>query len=163
MVTVAQPGAAPSELETQVTRRVEDAVAGLGDVKHITSIVQDGVSLTVVEFTLGKSVDRATNDVRDKVAQIRSDLPATIRDPVVSRIEITGGAVVTYTVAAPAMTTEQLSWFVSDTRGQAPALGPRRRPGEPRGRRAARDPRGAEARSAARPRHHGRAGERAAA
>ncbi|HZF76669.1 MAG TPA: efflux RND transporter permease subunit, partial [Acetobacteraceae bacterium] len=115
MVTVAQPGAAPSELETQVTRRVEDAVAGLGDVKHITSIVQDGVSLTVVEFTLGKSVDRATNDVRDKVAQIRSDLPATIRDPVVSRIEITGGAVVTYTVAAPAMTTEQLSWFVSDT------------------------------------------------
>jgi HAE1 family hydrophobic/amphiphilic exporter-1 len=115
LVTILQPGAAPSELETQVTRRVEDAVAGLGDVKHITSIVQDGTSLTVVEFAIGKDVDRATNDVRDKVAQIRADLPASIRDPIVSRIEVTGGAILTYTVSAPAMTTEQLSWFVSDT------------------------------------------------
>ena len=115
LVTILQPGAAPSELETQVARRVEDAVAGLGDVKHITSIVQDGTSLTVVEFAIGKDVDRATNDVRDKVAQIRADLPASIRDPIVSRIEVTGGAILTYTVAAPAKTTEQLSWFVTDT------------------------------------------------
>jgi HAE1 family hydrophobic/amphiphilic exporter-1 len=115
LVTVAQPGAAPSELETQVTRRVEDAVAGLGDVKHITSTVRDGLSFTIIEFALGKDVDRATNNVRDKVSQIRADLPATIRDPVINRIEVTGGAILTYTVAAPAMSTEQLSWFVSDT------------------------------------------------
>jgi HAE1 family hydrophobic/amphiphilic exporter-1 len=115
VVSILQPGAAPSELETQVTRRVEDAVAGLGDVKHITSIVQDGTSTTVIEFSLGKDVDRATNDVRDKISQIRADLPAAIRDPIISRIEITGGAILTYTVAAPAMSTEQLSWFVTDT------------------------------------------------
>ncbi|KAA2213390.1 efflux RND transporter permease subunit [Teichococcus oryzae] len=115
VVTVMQPGAAPSELETQVTRRVEDAVSGLGDVKHMTSIVNDGTSTTVIEFNLGKDVDRATNDVRDKVSQIRADLPAAIRDPIVSRIEVTGGAIVTYTVANPAMSTEQLSWFITDT------------------------------------------------
>ena len=115
LVTILQPGAAPTELETQVARRVEDAIAGLGDVKHITSTVQDGMSLTVVEFALGKDPDRATNDVRDKVAQIRADLPAAIRDPIVNRIEITGGAILTYTVAAPSMSTEQLSWFVTDT------------------------------------------------
>ncbi|HWX50826.1 MAG TPA: efflux RND transporter permease subunit [Roseomonas sp.] len=115
VVTVMQPGAAPSELETQVTRRVEDAVAGLGDVKHITSIVQDGTSTTIIEFNLGKDPDRATNDVRDKVSQIRADLPASIRDPVISRVEITGGAILTYTVAAPGLSTEQLSWFVTDT------------------------------------------------
>ncbi len=115
MVVIQQPGAAPVELETQVTRRVEDAVAGLGDVKHITSTVQQGMSLTMVEFTLGKDPDRATNDVRDKVAQIRADLPGTIRDPIISRIEVTGGAILTYTVAAPGMSTEQLSWFVADT------------------------------------------------
>ncbi|MFC3123685.1 efflux RND transporter permease subunit [Pseudoroseomonas globiformis] len=115
VVTVAQPGAAPSELETEVTRRVEDAVSGLGDVKHMTSIVQDGASTTVIEFNLGKDVDRATNDVRDKISQIRADLPASIRDPVVSRVEITGGAILTYTVSNPAMSTEQLSWFVTDT------------------------------------------------
>ncbi|NOG69360.1 efflux RND transporter permease subunit [Roseicella sp. DB1501] len=115
VVTVLQPGAAPAELETQVTRRIEDAVAGIGDVKHITSIVQDGTSTTVIEFSLAKDPDRATNDVRDKVAQIRADLPAAIRDPIVSRIEITGGAILTYTVAAPAMSTAELSWFVTDT------------------------------------------------
>ena len=115
LVTILQPGAAPSELETQVTRRVEDAIAGLGDVKHITSYAMDGTSITVVEFALGKDVDRATNDVRDKVAQIRADLPASIRDPIVNRIEVTGGAILTYTVAAPGLDQAQLSWFVTDT------------------------------------------------
>ena len=103
IVTVAQPGAAPSELETQVTRRVEDAVAGLGDVKHITSTVVDGASTTAIEFAVGTNVDRATNDVRDKVSQIRADLPTAIRDPVITRVEATGGAILTYTVAAPRM------------------------------------------------------------
>ena len=120
VVTVAQPGAAPSELETQVTRRVEDAVAGLGEVKHMTSTVVDGASTTVVEFELGKDVDRATNDVRNKVAQIRSDLPAGIREPVITRVEATGGAILTYTIAAPRFTDEQLSWFVDDTVSKAP-------------------------------------------
>ncbi|MCK8783165.1 efflux RND transporter permease subunit [Roseomonas sp. NAR14] len=115
VVTVMQPGAAPSELETQITRRVEDAVAGLSDIKHIHSTVVDGASTTVIEFVMGMDVDRATNDVRDKVAQIRADLPAGIRDPIISRIEATGGAIVTYTVAAPHLTDEQLSWFVDDT------------------------------------------------
>ncbi|WP_338665358.1 efflux RND transporter permease subunit [Pararoseomonas sp. SCSIO 73927] len=119
VVTVAQPGAAPSELETQVTRRVEDALAGLGDVKHITSTVVDGASTTAIEFAVGTNVDRATNDVRDKVAQIRADLPAAIRDPVITRVEATGGAILTYTVAAPGMGEEELSWFVEDAVAKA--------------------------------------------
>ncbi|MCR0985147.1 efflux RND transporter permease subunit [Roseomonas populi] len=119
VVTVAQPGAAPSELETQVTRRVEDALAGLGDVKHITSTVVDGASTTAIEFAVGTNVDRATNDVRDKVAQIRADLPAAIRDPVITRVEATGGAILTYTVASPRMGEEELSWFVEDTVAKA--------------------------------------------
>ncbi|WP_135466284.1 efflux RND transporter permease subunit [Crenalkalicoccus roseus] len=119
VVTVAQPGAAPSELETEVTRRVENAVAGLGDVKRITSTVVDGMSVTAIEFMLGKNVDRATNDVRNKVAQIRSDLPAGIREPVVTRVEATGGAILTYSVAAPHLSDEALSWFVDDTVSKA--------------------------------------------
>ncbi|MBD0274102.1 MAG: efflux RND transporter permease subunit, partial [Acetobacteraceae bacterium] len=115
VVTVAQPGAAPTELETQVTRRVEDAVAGLGEVKHITSTVVDGASTTAIEFVLGKDIDRATNDVRNKVAQIRSDLPAGLREPVITRVEATGGAIVTYTVSASGLSDERLSWFVDDT------------------------------------------------
>ena len=119
VVTVAQPGAAPSELETQVTRRVEDAVAGLGDVKHITSIVNDGISITIIEFAFGKDIDRATNDVRNKVSEIRTDLPAGIREPIVMRVETTGGAIQTWTVAAPHMSVGELSWFVDDTVAKA--------------------------------------------
>jgi HAE1 family hydrophobic/amphiphilic exporter-1 len=119
VVTVMQPGAAPSELETQVTRRVEDAVAGLGDVRHIMSTVIDGTSTTAIEFALGKNVDRATNDVRDRIARIRTDLPADIREPVVTRVEATGGAILTYTVAAPRMSETDLSWFVEDVVAKA--------------------------------------------
>ena len=119
VVTVMQPGAAPSELETQVTRRVEDAVAGLGDVRHIMSTVIDGTSTTAIEFALGKNVDRATNDVRDRIARIRTDLPADIREPVVTRVEATGGAILTYTVAAPRMSETELSWFVEDVVAKA--------------------------------------------
>ncbi|WPB86998.1 efflux RND transporter permease subunit [Sediminicoccus rosea] len=114
VVSVVQQGAAPSELETQVTRRVEDAVAGLGDVKRISSTVVDGSSTTVIEFVLGKNIDRATNDVRDKIAQIRADLPAGIRDPVITRVEATGGAIVTFSISSPRMTVSELSWFVDD-------------------------------------------------
>ncbi len=119
IVTVAQPGAAPSELETQVTRRIEDAVSGLGGVKRTTSIVVDGASTTAIEFEIGRNIDRAANDVRDKVAQTRPDLPAGIREPVVTRVEATGGAILTYTVAAPRMAEEELSWFVEDTVARA--------------------------------------------
>ena len=93
VVTVAQPGAAPSELETQVTRRVEDAVSGLGDVRHITSTVTDGASTTAVEFALGKDIDQAVSDIRDRLSRIRSDLPADIREPQVTRVEITGAPI----------------------------------------------------------------------
>ena len=119
VVTVLEPGAAPAELETQVTRRIEDAVAGLGDIKHITSTVTDGASTTLIEFNIGKNVDRAVNDVRDKVTQTRVNLPADILEPVVSRVDISGGAIVTYTVRAPAMTIEQTSRFIDDTIGKA--------------------------------------------
>lgn len=70
-VTVTETGAAPSELETQVTRKIEDAVAGIGNIKHITSTVNEGASTTNIEFELGTSADRATNDVRDAISRIR--------------------------------------------------------------------------------------------
>ncbi|MBR0649838.1 efflux RND transporter permease subunit [Roseomonas terrae] len=114
-ITVTQPGAAPTELETQVTRRIEDAVAGISDIRHIYSAVTDGVSTTIVEFWLGKGIDEATNEVRDRIGQIRTELPADITEPVIRRMESAGGAILTYTVAAPGMSAPALSWFVDDT------------------------------------------------
>jgi multidrug efflux pump subunit AcrB len=114
-VTVVDPGVAPSELETQVTKRVEDAVANISGVKNVISTVTEGNSQTTVEFRLEVDTQTAVNDVKDAVERIRSDLPATADEPVVNRVDVEGQAILTYAVAAPAMTIEELSWFVDDT------------------------------------------------
>ena len=112
--TYIQSGAAPTELETQVTRRVEDAVSGIGSVKHITSYVNDGVSTTAIEFQLGVNLEKATNDVRNAVAQIRSDLPADVQDPIIRREEASGEALINYIIRGDGLNPEQLSWFVDN-------------------------------------------------
>ncbi|MCH9808114.1 MAG: efflux RND transporter permease subunit [Alphaproteobacteria bacterium] len=114
-VLVTQSGAAPSELETQVSKKVEDAVAGITGVKHQTSTITEGSSVTMIEFRLEVDADRAINDVKDAVARIRSDLPRTIDEPIIQRIEIEGLPIVTYAVRDPSMSIEELSWFVDDT------------------------------------------------
>lgn len=114
-VQVTQSGAAPAELETQVAKKIEDAIAGVTGVKHQTSTLTEGSSLTMVEFRLEVDADRALNDVKDAIARIRTDLPRTIDEPIIQRIEIEGLPIVTYAVRAPSMTIEELSWFVDDT------------------------------------------------
>lgn len=114
-VTITQPGAAPSELETQVTKVVETSIAGVQGVKHISSTITEGTSLTVVEFQLETQVDRAVNDVRDAVTKVRTEMPQDIEEPLVQRVDVEGMAIVTYAASAPAMTPEELSWFVDDT------------------------------------------------
>ncbi|MBS1953596.1 MAG: efflux RND transporter permease subunit [Cyanobacteria bacterium SZAS-4] len=113
-VTVTQLGAAPTELETQVTRKIEDAVAGIGNIKHITSVVSDGATTTSIEFVLGTNTDRAVNDVRDAVAKIRQNLPQQINEPIIQRLDWVGGPFVTYTVASENMNPGQLSWLIDN-------------------------------------------------
>ena len=114
-VTVVQSGAAPTELETQVTRLVEDAVAGLGEVQDINSVVSDSASTTSITFQLGVDLEKATNDVRNAIAGIRQNLPADVQEPIVQRIEFTQFPIATYVVRAPGMSPEELSWFVDNT------------------------------------------------
>jgi HAE1 family hydrophobic/amphiphilic exporter-1 len=114
VVAAAQPGAAPPELESQVTRIVEDALTGLQGVRHVRSTVGDGVSNTSVEFEIGTDLEKATNDVRNAVASIRADLPQDIPEPIVQRIDISGQPLITYVVRSGSMNPEQLSWFVDN-------------------------------------------------
>ncbi len=113
-ITVAQTGAAPPELESQVTRKIEDAVSGIGNVKHIVSKVNEGVSSTTIEFELETDVDRAVNDVRNEVSKIRTQLPAGIDEPIVSRLDFVGGPFVTYSVGSDRRTVEELSWITDN-------------------------------------------------
>ena len=114
-VTAALPGAAPAQLETEVARKIENAVATLTDVKHIYTSVSDGLAVVTVEFRLEKPTQQAVDDVRDAVSRVRSDLPAELRDPQIARLNLAGSPVLTYTVASPRMDDEALSWFVDNT------------------------------------------------
>ncbi|MBN9449529.1 MAG: efflux RND transporter permease subunit [Bosea sp.] len=113
-VTVTQSGAAPAELESQVSKRVEDAVANITGVKHVMSTLTDGASTTLIEFRLETDTDRAVNDVKDAIAKIRADLPRQIDEPVIQRIDVEGQSILTYGAASAGMTLEQLSWHVDD-------------------------------------------------
>ena len=113
-ISVAQFGAAPSELVSQVTKPVEDAVSGVEGVRHIVSSIADGLSVTVVQFQLETNTDRALNDVKDAITRIRSTLPQNINEPLIQRVDVVGLPIVTYAAAAPDKTPEQLSYFVDD-------------------------------------------------
>lgn len=115
MIQVTRSGAAPSEMETQVTRPVENALSGLSNVQSIDSTVSQGASFTIVQFQLGQDVMKVTEDVRTKVDQIRNDLPREIDPPVVQRLDMDSNAIAEYAVSAPAMSEADLSWFIDNT------------------------------------------------
>jgi multidrug efflux pump subunit AcrB len=115
VVTVVRSGAAPTELQNQVTRIVEDSVSGLGGVRHIQSIVNEGASTTIITFQLDTDLEKATNDVRNAVAGVRANLPSDVLDPIVSRVEnAQGQPLLSYTIRAANMTPEDLSWYVDN-------------------------------------------------
>jgi multidrug efflux pump subunit AcrB len=113
-VIVAQPGAAPSELETQVTQRIEAAVRSVNGVDEISSYVGEGNSRTFVQFDIGTPIDRAFNDVNQAISQIRSDLPDGILEPQVVRVDIAGGPITYFSAETTDMSLEQLSWFIDN-------------------------------------------------
>ncbi|MEY4651484.1 MAG: hypothetical protein RI884_65 [Pseudomonadota bacterium] len=121
-ISASLPGASPAQMETDVARKIENSLASLQGLKHITTKVQDGAATITAEFRLEKPVQEAVDDVRSAVASIRADLPADLRDPAITKLNLAGQPVLAYTVrsvpragdtgAAPAMDEEALSWFV---------------------------------------------------
>lgn len=114
VVGVSQPGAAPAEMEKQVTQQIEAAVRGVNGVDEIDSNVSEGFSNTVVQLQIGTPVDRAVNDVRNAVAQIRGNLPEGILEPTVSRFDTSAAPIVFISAQTTDMTLEQLSWYVDN-------------------------------------------------
>ncbi len=117
MVTISAslPGTAPAQLEAEVARKIENAIAPLQGVKHIYTNVLDGVANINVEFILEKNGAEATNEVRDAVSQIRADLPGEMRDPVISKATNSGRPILTYVVSSAQFDEEAISWFVDNT------------------------------------------------
>ncbi len=114
-VQISQPGAAPTEIENQITQRVESAVGSINGVSAIDSTASEGFSSTSIEFEIGSDPNDATAEVKNAIDSIRGSLPDGILEPRISKVEISGGFLGIYAVEADDMTIEQLSWFIDDT------------------------------------------------
>lgn len=114
-VSASLPGASPAQLEAEVARKIENAIATLQGLKHITSKVQDGNVTITSEFRLEKPVQEALDDVRSAVSKVRADLPGDMRDPIVTKLDLAGSPIFAFTVSSPQRDDEALSWFVDDT------------------------------------------------
>ena len=102
-------------METQVTQRVESAIRGVNGVDEINSTVSEGNSTTFVQFQLGTPTDRAVNDVRNAVSQIRGNLPDGILEPQVTRVDAEDEPISYVGAQTTDMTLEQLSWYIDNT------------------------------------------------
>ncbi len=118
VVGIGQPGAAPTELETDVTKKVEDSLVALNGIEHITSTVTDGVSSTVIEFKIGWPTDTALNDVRDAISKIRQSLPQDISEPSITHPNQSGEPILVYSLESEKRSVEELSYFIDDTIGR---------------------------------------------
>ena len=113
-ITASLPGASPSQLETDVARKIENSIASLQGLKHIYTTIQDGVVTITAEFRLEKPVQEAVDDVRSAVAQVRADLPSDLRDPEIKKLNVAATPILSYTISANNMDDEALSWFVDN-------------------------------------------------
>ncbi len=113
-VTASIPGASPDQMEVEVARKIENALASAQGLKHIYTQVKDGTAVVNAEFRLERNSREALEDVRSTISRIRGDLPREMLDPTINKVELAGKPILTYTIAAPNMSEEELSWFVDN-------------------------------------------------
>ena len=118
-VEISQPGAAPSEIENQITQKIEASLRTIQGVQSISSTAREGSSATSLEFEIGTDLIEAVNDVKNAVDQARGGLPDGILEPQIYKVDISSDPIGYFSVIADDMTLEQLSWFVDDTVAKA--------------------------------------------
>jgi multidrug efflux pump subunit AcrB len=115
VVSISQPGAAPTEITTQITQKVESAIRSVQGVRNINASSSEGNTTVSAEFEIGDDINAAVSEVKNAVDQIRSDLPDGILEPQIFKVATSSDPIAYFAVEASDMTLEQLSWFVDDT------------------------------------------------
>ncbi len=113
-VTASIPGASPDQMEVEVARKIENALASAQGLKHIYTQVKDGSAIINAEFRLERDSREALEDVRSTISRIRGDLPREMLDPTINKVELSGKPILTYTITSPKMSEEEVSWFVDN-------------------------------------------------
>ena len=97
-VNIVYPGAGPTEVETLVSKPIEDAVVSLNGIDRVRTLSREGLSTTIVFFKLGVDIADAATQVRERVAQSRFKLPADVKEPTVNRFDVSAAPILTYTL-----------------------------------------------------------------
>lgn len=113
-ISASLEGAAPAQLETEVARKIEDRLASLSLLDHITTKVTDGSVTINVSFQLGKDSEEALNEVRNAVDSAGGDLPSEMQAPGVTKVTVQGSTLLTYAVRSTRLDETELSWFVDN-------------------------------------------------
>lgn len=113
-VSTAYPGAGPEELNTLISRPVEEAVSGVNGVYQVTALAQEGISLVTLSFDIGTNMDSALNEVRAKVDTVVPNLPESALRPTVSKIDTGASAVMTLAIKSKTLNKQQLRDLVDD-------------------------------------------------
>ncbi|RXT19648.1 RND transporter [Rhizobium leguminosarum] len=113
-VTATLDGAAPAQLETEVARTLEDNLASLSYLDHVTTTITDGTVSISVSFKLEKDSETALNEVRNAVDSATADLPAQMQTPSVTKVTVQSSALVTYAIQSAALDETELSWFIDN-------------------------------------------------
>jgi len=115
IISISQPGAAPTEISNQITQKLEASVRSIAGVDTLSSTAEEGQSTTQVQFKIGQDINAAVNEVKNAVDRIRGELPEGILEPQVFKAETSSQPIAYFAVSADDMTMEQLSWFIDDT------------------------------------------------
>ena len=116
-IGVAYPGAAPDVVEREVVSRLEDKISGISGVEKLNSTSTDGFAQIVVQFAFSKDVNQATQDVRDAISAVRSQLPAEILEPVIQRFDPNTLPIVSIAITSSALSPTQLTQLADQTIG----------------------------------------------
>jgi hydrophobic/amphiphilic exporter-1 (mainly G- bacteria), HAE1 family len=98
MVTVPYPGASPTEVETLVSKPIEDAVVSLNGIDRVRTYSREGASTAVIMFTLGSDIKDAASEVRERISQVRYKFPEGTKEPVINRFDVSGAPILTFTL-----------------------------------------------------------------
>ncbi len=110
-VETSYPGAAANVVETRITRVIEDRIAGIEGISHISSVSRDGESDITIEFVTGRDVDSAASDIRDRVARVADNLPAEADPPEIQKVDSNEDVIVWLNLAGETMTVPELTDF----------------------------------------------------
>ena len=112
VTSIVYPGASPDNVEREITDPIEEAISGISGVKKVTSQSSDGFASIMTEFNFGKDLAEASQEIRDKISEKRSDLPLEMEEPVISKFSETDQPILSIAVASNVLTSPELTRLV---------------------------------------------------